>query len=171
MRRWLFFIITLMLIFSSFQAASIATEEKTPINAAVTVKSILGITVSPSTIDFGAIDPGTTTEEKRITIECKTNDNKEWFVSLNCTAPFTSGENVILNEGNFTWNATTTGNGTIDEGTGFMDIVPFDFYAASMDEYITITPVSLYIDLKLFIPEMQAPGLYETAVLFTIYEQ
>ena len=143
--------------------------ETPPINVSVTVNPRLFITANPSSLDFGAIDPGQTTEAKRLAIACSANNNNPWSVSIHATSELTSETYTIPNE-NFQWSIVQTGGGLTGHG-GAMITTPYTFYRCSIDEYITSPSLIIYLDFKIKVPPKQPIGQYITTLVLTLTEE
>jgi hypothetical protein len=146
-----------------------ASQELSNLDASVGVNPVFTITASPSTLNFGNVDPGTTTEAKDLYVSCVTNNNKAWSVSMNIASELTSGVSTVPNE-NFNWWGWSNGSGTWNAGTGRMGTTPFVFYQAGARDYITSPNVELHLTFNVSIPQNQAAGTYSTTLILTMTE-
>lgn len=164
----------LVLLFSIFIfaysiSAVFASQEISNMDASVGVNPVFTITVNPSILSFGNVDPGTTTEAKDLYVSCVTNNNKPWSVSMNITSELTAGAITIPND-NFNWWGWSNGGGTWNAGTGNMNTTPFAFYQAGGSDYITAPNVELHLTFNIDIPQNQAAGTYATTLVLTMTE-
>lgn len=134
-----------------------------PVSITLKVKPRFTMSVSPSSLEFGRVEPGQATESEELYIACSTNNNNPWNVSIHAISELTSEIFTIPNE-NFRWRYKETGYGTS------MDTAPFVFYKCSIDEYITPTPVELYLTFNVNIPPTQPVGRYRTTLVLTMTE-
>lgn len=166
-------IVLFLLVFVSIFICPIndllASQELSNLDASVGVNPVFTITVSPPTLNFGNVDPGTTTEAKDLYVSCVTNNNKPWSVSINIVSELTSGTITIPND-NFNWWGWASGSGTWNAGTGHMATSPFVFYQAGSNDYITSPNVELHLTFNVAIPQNQAAGTYSTTLVLTMTE-
>lgn len=158
-----------LFVFTYSVSGAFAAQELSNLDASVGVNPVFTITVNPSTLNFGNVDPGTTTENKDMFLSCVTNNNKPWSVSLKITAELTSGAITIPND-NFNWWGSSNGSGTWNAGTGHMSTTPFVFYQAGGLDYITSPNVELHLTFNIDIPQNQGAGTYSTTLVLTMTE-
>jgi len=147
----------------------LAAQELANMDASVGVNPVFTITTSPSTLNFGNVDPGITTEPKDLYVSCVTNNNRPWSVSMSITSELTSGTFTVPND-NFNWWGWSNGSGTWNAGTGHMSTGPFVFYQAGGLDYITSPNVELHLTFNIDIPQNQAAGTYSTTLVLTMTE-
>lgn len=164
-----FILIFMLIMIMSGVKYAFATQQYANMDATVGVNPVFVMSVNPSTINFGSVDPGTSTEERQLTVSCVTNNNNPWSVSVRVVSEFTSGTFTIPNE-NFNWRGSSTGSGRWNSGDGRMSTTPFTFYEASASEYITTPKVDLNMFLSIDVPQGQAAGTYSTILALTMTE-
>jgi hypothetical protein len=120
------------------------------------------LSVSTSSLIFGKVEPGRTTERKELYITCSTNNNNPWSVSIHAISELTSESYTIPND-NFRWYDS---QGVVRS----MVTTPYTFYVSSPDEYITTLPVELCLGFEVNVPPTQPPGRYTTTLLLTMTE-
>lgn len=168
MRNKLFKIIILICL--SIPGPLYASQQDTPLTATVNVESVFKISIQSSSIDFGAVEPGSSSAKKNVGISCLTNNNRSWSVSLYAQSPLSYDAYEIPNS-NFKWETQVTeGTGQAAQ-SGIMGITPVNFYIAGMDDYITETPVELVLSLSIDVPQGQVAGQYGTVVVITMHEE
>lgn len=162
-----------LVVFTSFFAGSIedalASQQLENMQATVGVNAVFSISASPPSLDFGSVDPGTTTSPKDLYVACSTNNNNPWSVSLSVLSELTSGTFTIPNE-EFNWWGWTPGSGTWHAGTSYLSTTPFTFYEAGSGEYITSSPVELHLTFNIDVPPNQPAGTYTTTIVLTMSE-
>jgi len=143
-----------------------AAEVQAHLDATVFIKQIFEVSATPLSIDFGEVDPGpnSTTATKTLNVSCSTNNNNSWEVSITLGSPLTCGILTIPNE-NFRWEGSSSGSGKWYAGTGYLDTTPHIFYSASINEYITFTPIESTMRLYVNIPPGQPAGTY-SAIMY-----
>lgn len=146
-----------------------AQEVEKIIYVTVGVNPTFSISTQPSSLDFSNTDPGTTTETKTIYIACSSNNGIQWRVDMNVIAELTSGAFTIPNSA-FKWNGSTSGTGAFYPGAGYLGNTPFTFYEAGVDEYVTTSPVELFLNFYVEVPPNQIAGLYTTTLVLTMTE-
>lgn len=144
------------------------------LEATVEVNRVFQISLPTQTtrIDFGKIDPGSTTERKKVEIMCETNDGSSWTVSVYVQNPLTSGEDIIPNS-NFNWEAEKVvgkARGTVIP-SGLMDTTHTVFYRAADIERLTDEPVELNLYLSIDIPRNQPAGQYRATMYVTMHAE
>lgn len=160
-------------VFTSFFAGIVenvlASQQLENMQATVGVNAVFSISASPSSLDFGSVDPGTTTAPKDLYVACSTNNNNPWSVSISVLSELTSGTFTIPNN-EFNWWGWTPGSGSWHAGTGYFSTTPFTFYDAGSDEYITSSPVELHLTFNIDVPSNQPAGTYATTIVLTMSE-
>lgn len=146
-----------------------AQEVEKVIYVTVGVNPSFSISAHPSSLDFSTTDPGTTTETKNLYIACSSNNGIQWHVDMNVIAELTSSTFTIPNSA-FKWNGSTSGTGVFYPGTGYLSNTPFTFYEAGVGEYVTTSPVELFLNFYVEIPPNQIAGLYTTTLVLTMTE-
>lgn len=165
----LFSAIFIPLILAVCSITALASQELSNLDASVGVNPVFTVTATPPTLNFGNVDPGITTAPRDLYVECKTNNNMPWSVSMKVTSEPTSGTFTIPND-NFNWWGWSTGSGQWNAGTGKMSTTPFTFYTAGPQDYITSPKVELHLTFNIAIPENQAAGTYSTTLILTMTE-
>jgi hypothetical protein len=160
----------LLMNLSFFCGFSYSQQEDSPMNVSVSINSTFKLSIEPQFIDFGTLDPGETSEVQEIVLTCTTNNNMPWGLSISASAPLTSGNYFIPNE-SFNFDIVSAGEGMVAMDSGQVDTVPFQFYTAGLDEYITESPVNIALYFSLNVPYGQPAGTYETSVTITMIEQ
>jgi len=155
-------------MFVKMKDTSTSQEVITPLNVTLKVIPKFTMSASPSSLEFGQISPGQATGAKKLSISCSTNNNNPWSVSIHATSELASGVYTIPNE-NFYWGEIETGYGETGYGRT-MTTTPYTFYRSSIDEYITSSPVGLYLSFNINIPPRQPPGKYMTTLVLTMTE-
>lgn len=163
------FLLVSVFVFTCSISDVFASQELSNLDASVGVNPVFTIIASPPTLNFGSVDPGTTTAAKDLYVSCVTNNNKAWSVSMNITSELTSGTFIVPNE-NFNWWGWSNGSGTWNAGTGRMSAAPFVFYQAGPSDYITSPNVELHLTFNVNIPQNQAAGTYSTTLILTMTE-
>lgn len=160
----------IILICLSIPSSLHASQQDTPLTATVNVEAVFKISIQTSALDFGTIEPGSSSGKKNVEISCVTNNNRAWSVSLYAQSPL-SYEGYEIPNSNFKWE-TQVINGTGQAAqSGVMGITPVNFYIAGMDDYITETPVELVLSLSIDVPQGQVAGRYSTVVVITMHEE
>ncbi len=167
MRNKIYIIIAAFLVLSPGNLFS--SQQDTPLTASVSVNSVFKISLQTTMLDFGAVEPGSSSARKDVIVSCSTNNNRAWSVSIGVRAPLTFESYEIANS-NFKWNATLQNGGGQITGAGQMNTTPIDFYVAGTDDYITEDPVNLNLSLYVDVPSGQVAGKYTTVVLITMHE-
>jgi hypothetical protein len=159
--------------FTFFVAGSVedvlASQQLENMQATVGVNAVFSISATPPSLDFGSVDPGTTTPAKDLYVTCSTNNNNPWSVSIGVLSELTSGTFTMPNE-EFNWWGWTPGGGTWHVGTGYLSTAQFTFYEASSDEYITSSPIELHLTFNIDVPSNQPAGTYATTIVLTMSE-
>ncbi len=133
-------------------------------DVSIVINPKFSLSVSPASLNFGSVDPGTTTGPLDFFITCATNNNMPWHVTMNVLSELTSGQYTIPNE-NFHWYNAQTGY-----GFGTMSITPFTIYEASQDEYVTSQPIQLHMQFNISVPQYQHVGQYTSTLVVTMTE-
>lgn len=135
----------------------------------VGVNPNFALSVHPASLDFPSTSPGKSTAAKTLYLACSTNSNAAWTLNMKVISELTSGANIIPNE-SFKWDGSTTGSGTFYSGTGYISTIPFTFYEAGANEYVTTSPIELLLNFHVEIPENQIAGTYTTTLVLTMTE-
>ena len=147
-----------------------ATQQETPLMAAVSVKSTFKLNISATTLEFGSVDPGMASSRKTVGINCVTNNNRPWSVSVYSQSPL-SYEQFEIPASNFRWEASVlSGTGQVTP-EGDVKLTPTSFYTAGLDDYITVDPVELALTFYVNVPLGQYAGTYRTAVIISMVEE
>lgn len=139
-------------------------QEVASVNITLNVNSTFTMSVSPTSIEFGKVEPGQATEAKGVYVTCSTNNNTPWNVSIHAVSELASGIDVIPLE-NFRWSFQDTGYGRS------MTTTPFEVYKSKIDEYITSSPVNLYLSFDVNVPKNQPGGQYNSTLVVTMTEE
>ena len=161
----------IIILFFAHIETGYAAQDEENMGASVSINPVFGIKVSPGSIDFPTIDPGETTEERELIVECSTNTDTPWSLQLSNIAELTSeSEAYTIPNDNFYWEGSG-GEGIWYPGTGTMSTTPHKFYGCDGSEYITVAPVEAHLKFKVSIPENQAAGKYNTMLVITMTEE
>lgn len=159
-----------IILFFVYIETGYAAQDIANMSTSVSVNSVFSMGVSPASLDFSSVDPGTTTAKKDIDVWCSTNGNVAWVLQISDTAELTSGAYTVPNE-NFHWWGWPSGRGTWYHGTGALSTTPFTFYECDLDEYITAAPVEVHLSFNIEVPATQAAGAYTSTLIITMIEQ
>ena len=78
MRLKTYFLLLVSIFFFACSGNDVfASQELSNLDASVGVNPVFTITASPSTLNFGNVDPGTATAAKDLYVSCVTNNNKK----------------------------------------------------------------------------------------------
>lgn len=161
--------VALFVIFS-YGISAQASEQDRPLTASVTVSSIFNMSISSAMIDFGTVDPGSTTAEKTVTISCTTNNNRPWGLALRAQQPFTFQEREIPAE-NFNWRIGVQKGSGSPAPAGKMSLASTNVYKAGMNDQITRAPVEITLNMSVTVPPGQMAGRYTTVLTLSMAEE
>ena len=162
--------IIIVICLSIIPGSLYASQQDTPLTATVSVDSVFKISIQTSALDFGTIEPGSSSAKKNVGISCVTNNNRTWSVSLYAQSPL-SYEAYEIPNSNFKWETQVIDGTGQAAQSGIMGVTPVNFYIAGMDDYITETPVELVLSLSIDVPQGQVAGQYSTVVVITMHEE
>ena len=157
-------------VFFSFGLSVQASEQDRPLTASVTVSSVFNMSVSSAMIDFGTVDPGSTTAEKTVTISCMTNNNRPWGIALRAQQPFAFQEREIPAE-NFNWRIGVQKGSGSPAPAGKMSLASTNVYRAGMNDHITKAPVEITLNMSVTVPPGQMAGRYTTVLTLSMAEE
>ncbi|MDD5423435.1 MAG: hypothetical protein PHT32_08505 [Candidatus Omnitrophica bacterium] len=170
MRRPNFKIILILLLCLSISSHLSASQQDKPLSASVTVNTVFNMSVTPTNIDFGTVDPAAKSSEKSISVSCVTNNNRSWVIMMNALQPPTYQQYTIPYS-NFNCAATLSQGSGVITPTPSLSSTPTNIYAAGADDLITADPVQLNLLMSINVPQMQAAGTYSTIITLTMSEQ
>ena len=163
------FVFVLFLFLCLKTEYSHAAQDISNMSATVGVNPVFGMTAFPLSLDFPLTDPGTTTEERQLTLWCSSNNGQPWSIQLSNLSELTSGSYTMPND-NFNWWGWSEGTGTWNVGTSNMSTTPFTFYDCSSDEYLTEADVVIHLSFNVDIPVNQMAGSYMSTLIITMIE-
>lgn len=140
----------------------------------VTVNSVFELSIDQGLIDFGRMDPG---DEKNnipsrgLTVTSRTNSGNPWYLKINSSSPFSSGDKIIPYS-SFRWTGWTDGSGVwFGTNNKTVSASPVLAYSSGAGEESNLPNGTLnHFKFKLNVPKIQAPGVYTTMVKFTMTE-
>lgn len=163
--------VLLFLLMSNYSLALSATQQTT---FTVTINSVFELSIDQGLIDFGKMNPGETKHNmpsSGILVLSKTNNGNPWFLKIDSSSPFASGNNLIQ-AANFKWSGWTDGAGTwFGMGSNIIRSTPTIAYASAAGEENNLpNGTTNHFKFNLAVPSSQAPGIYTTTVKFTMTE-
>ena len=160
--NWLFAIESYAL--SATQEAEIRLE----------VSSIFNLSIDQGFIDFEKMKPGDVKWNlpySALTTTCQTNRDNPWYLKISNEGALSSGMNTISNS-NFYWYGWTEGSGIwYGLKENILNTTPTIVYSASAGEYSNYPAgTKNAFKFKLKVPADAKPGVYKTAIKFTMTE-